>query len=330
MIETRAYARAGLLGNPSDGYFGKTISIAVRNFCAMAVLAPSSRLRIETDDSDGNVFSSMRGLAERVDRRGYYGGDRLVKAAIKKFHDYCMREGPAMKGGNFTISYRSTIPRQVGLAGSSAIVIAVLRGLMKFYGVDIPLDVIPTIALEAETEELGIDAGLQDRVIQAYEGCVSMDFDRAIMEEKGRGSYERIDPALLPPLYIAYRADLGKVSGRVLQEIRSGYDRGDRRVVDCLDRIAGLARMGREALLRGDHDRFFDLMNENFDLRSLVMTISDGNREMIERARACGASAKFAGSGGSIVGMVRDAAALARLTDELRKIGAEVITPEVE
>jgi len=32
IIRKRAYARAGLIGNPSDGYHGKTISIIVRNF----------------------------------------------------------------------------------------------------------------------------------------------------------------------------------------------------------------------------------------------------------------------------------------------------------
>ena len=32
IIRKRTYARAGLLGNPSDGYYGKTISIIVRNF----------------------------------------------------------------------------------------------------------------------------------------------------------------------------------------------------------------------------------------------------------------------------------------------------------
>jgi len=41
IIETRAYARAGLLGNPSDGYFGKTISVIVRNFGASITLWPS-------------------------------------------------------------------------------------------------------------------------------------------------------------------------------------------------------------------------------------------------------------------------------------------------
>jgi len=38
IIRRRAYARAGLLGNPSDGYFGKTISVIVRNFAAEVVL----------------------------------------------------------------------------------------------------------------------------------------------------------------------------------------------------------------------------------------------------------------------------------------------------
>jgi len=38
IIRKRAYARAGLLGNPSDGYNGKTISISVRNFQAQVVL----------------------------------------------------------------------------------------------------------------------------------------------------------------------------------------------------------------------------------------------------------------------------------------------------
>ena len=38
IIRKRIYARAGLLGNPSDGYHGKTISISVRNFWSEVVL----------------------------------------------------------------------------------------------------------------------------------------------------------------------------------------------------------------------------------------------------------------------------------------------------
>jgi len=38
IIRTRAYPRVGLVGNPSDGYFGRTISFAFKNFCAEVVL----------------------------------------------------------------------------------------------------------------------------------------------------------------------------------------------------------------------------------------------------------------------------------------------------
>lgn len=33
-ITSRVNARIGLLGNPSDSYFGKTISLSLANFCA--------------------------------------------------------------------------------------------------------------------------------------------------------------------------------------------------------------------------------------------------------------------------------------------------------
>ena len=111
---------------------------------------------------------------------------------------------------NFSVRYQSNIPRQVGLAGSSAIIVATLRCLMEFYGVEIPRQVQPSLALSVETEELGIAAGLQDRVIQVYEGLVYMDFARDRMEERDGlpcGVYEPLDPALLPPLYVAYSTD---------------------------------------------------------------------------------------------------------------------------
>ncbi|MDA0285526.1 MAG: GHMP kinase, partial [Planctomycetota bacterium] len=38
LIRTRAYARAGLIGNPSDGYYGRTLSLIVRNYWAEVVL----------------------------------------------------------------------------------------------------------------------------------------------------------------------------------------------------------------------------------------------------------------------------------------------------
>ena len=44
--EAVAYARAGLIGNPSDGYFGKTISFTFRNFAAKVSLYENRQVEI--------------------------------------------------------------------------------------------------------------------------------------------------------------------------------------------------------------------------------------------------------------------------------------------
>jgi glucuronokinase len=329
IIERRAYARAGLLGNPSDGYFGKTISLIVRNFGAHVVLFESPELRIEPQDQDLDVYENIGHLVDSVSREGYYGGARLVKATIRKFHDHCSANNIALESGNFTVRYRASIPRQVGLAGSSAIVTATLRCLMEYFGVDIPIEAQPTLILSAEVDELGITAGLQDRVIQVYEGCVYMDFSEDLLSESGHGRYEPLDPDLLPRLYVAYRTEPEKVSGRVLNTLRTRYEEGDEHVVSTLQRIARIAEEGREALLMRDHERLGRLMNENFDLRSEIMHISKGSREMVRIARSCGAPAKFTGSGGAIIGIYSDDAMLERLVEEMTSVPARVIKPQI-
>jgi glucuronokinase len=322
-----AYARAGLLGNPSDGYFGKVIAISVKNFAARVILEPSPELRILGAAEDEDRYASPSAFLERLDLYGYYGGVRLVKAALKKFMEYCRASRIVIPSGNFSIRYESSIPRQLGLGGSSAIITAAFRAFMAFTGIDIPLEIQPSLILSAEREELEINAGFMDRVTQVYEGCVYMDFDRRILQEHGHGTYERLDPKLLPDLYLAYKPSLGKVSGRVLNEIRSNYDKGDPETIQTLAEIAALAEEGKRALLRGDKGVLFDLMNENFDLRRKIMTITPANLVMIATARRCGASSKFAGSGGSIIGMYRDDDIYARLEKELAELGAVVVKP---
>lgn len=329
LIETRAYARAGLLGNPSDGFFGKTIAISVRNFGASVTLYPSPELNIEPQPQDTSVFRSLHHLRDAVSTVGYHGGVPLLKAAIKKFAEYCEQEQIRLPNQNFSIRYNTSIPRQVGLSGSSAIIVATFRALMQFYRVEIPLPILPNLVLATETDELGITAGLQDRVIQCYEGCVYMNFEQSIMERQGHGDYEPIDARQLPKLYIAYNTDLSKQSGRVHNDVRARWLKGEEKVVATLNEIADLARQGYDALARHDTDQLNDLINRNFDLRAQIYTISDRNRSLIDTARACGASASFTGSGGSIIGLYRDDAMLNRLFVELRKINARVIKPFV-
>jgi glucuronokinase len=332
LIRQRAFARAGLVGNPSDGYHGKTISLIVRNLHAQVVLYEWEDVELIWSDEDHSRFRSVHELVQDVKLHGYYGGIRLVKAVIKKFVEYCQRQGHRLHDRNFSIRYRTTIPRQVGLAGSSAIIVATLRCLMEFFQVAIPPEVQPSLARAVETEELGIAAGLQDRVIQVYEGLVYMDFAQERMREQcgyGYGVYESLDPALLPPLYIAYKGEVSEPTEVFHNQIRARFNNGEVKVVEAMRKFARLAAEARAALLAGDAARLGRLMDENFDTRRSIYQLPAGQVQMVEVARAVGASAKFAGSGGAIIGTYRDEAMFEALQAAFAKIYCVVIKPVV-
>lgn len=330
IIRTRAYPRAGLVGNPSDGYFGKTIAFVFSDFQAEVTLYESPHLEILPNARDLSHFKNIRHLAEDVRQFGYYGGIRLLKATMKRFHDYCVANSIQLPDKNFTISYRTNIPSQVGLAGSSAIITACLRALMQFYEVTIPLPLLPGLTLSVENRELGISAGLQDRVAQAYEGLVYMDFNQKQLEEAGHGTYENLDPAALPLLYIAYRDDLSEVSEIFHNDIRGRFMRGEPEVIDAMCFWADLTDQVRRLLLSGHGKSIGTLLDANFDQRCKIYKISSGNLKMVEVARSVGASAKFSGSGGAIVGTYADEGMFARLRAVLAPMNVKIFKPTLK
>jgi len=329
MIQTRAYARAGLIGNPSDGYFGKTISFIIKNFSATVTLYESPRLTILPQRSDRLEFANFGELLEDVQLHGYYGGIRLIKAAIKRFGDYCAKIGAPINR-NFSIEYHTDIPIRVGLAGSSAIVTATMRALMEFFAVKIPQAVLPGLILSVELDELKIGAGLQDRVIQVYGGVVFMDFDRERMERDGFGLYEPMNANDLPPLFVVYHDTLAEGTEVTHNDLRSRYNRSDPQVLAGIKRWAELAQQARDLIVAGRGREIGPLMDANFDLRASLISISPGNRALVATGRTLGAAVKFAGSGGAVVGCYDgDPERLRRLAAAYKDLGATLIIPQI-
>ncbi len=309
IIRKLGYARAALLGNPSDGFHGKTIALLIRNFAAGVEIWESPELSILADPThDPTVFDSLEELRGTAAAQGYYGGLRLILATCKKFADVCKSRGVALPARNFTIRYRTDIPRQVGMGGSSAIISAAFHGLMDFYEVPataFPLPERPNIILQVETDELSIQAGLQDRVVSVYGGVVYMDFDQKLMESQGYGDYVRLDPDLLPPLFVAWGSPAGE-SGKAHSPIRVMWERGDPQVKEVMVRFASLAEEGWKALLDGDAARLGELINRNFDLRRELYgekALGPQTMRIVQIAREHGCPAKLPGSGGAAIGL---------------------------
>lgn len=283
-----ASARAALAGNPSDGYGGAVIALTLDAFQARAT-ARAGPGPAAVDDSE------------------------LVIATVSRFaRDHC----PDAADG--TVEWETSVPRGVGLGGSSAIVIATLRALCELYGVTLGRTQLATLALAVEREELGIAAGLQDRVAQSYGGLTFMDFGPD-------GGYEPLDPELLPPLVVAWREDTSAHSGIVHGDLGSRFDAGEEIVRHGMTRLAQLAREARSALVRGDHAAFAACVDASFDVRREMIELDERHVAMIERARACGASANYTGSGGAIAAVCRDESHSAELAAALRELGCGTV-----
>jgi glucuronokinase len=323
-----AYARAGLLGNPSDQYGGKTIAFSIRDFCARVTIESSDRFAIRPGPSDLIEFDSFLEAGDVFRERGCDDGVRLLRAAVRRFADHW--EG--MRGLveddrllRFEMRYETSIPRQVGLAGSSAIVIAALRALMAWFDTTIDPVALAELALAAEQEDLGIAAGPQDRVIQCYEGVMLMDF----REPRSAASYLPLAPEILPPLFVAWNPRGGRASGRIHEGVRRRWREGDEEVHRAMTVLCELVDSGSECLQRGDHGAFRKLMDQNFDIRAQLFPISKPNREMVEIGRSLGAGVKLCGSGGAVVGAPSDSADFAEIEQAYRSAGYGMIRPEV-
>lgn len=204
-----------------------------------------------------------------------------------------------------------------------------MKALLKFYALEwddlgLKIEEVPQVLLDVEKEELGISAGLQDRVIQTYGGLVHMDFDVDLLRRYGFGKYQPLPNVKLPPLYMCYNTRVGGDSGKVHSPIKERWLNGDLEVVNGMKELAALTDEGLTCLRKEDYSGFGVLMEKNFALRRSMYTdrvIGERNLEMIALAKEKGFAGKFTGSGGAIVCVKRSAPFELNVTqeDEVKK-----------
>jgi glucuronokinase len=156
-----------------------------------------------------------------------------------------------------------------------------------------------------------------------------MDFARDIMEKQGYGNYEPIEPKLLPRLYIAYRDELSEPTEVFHNNIRVRFQQGETKVVNAMRYWSNLTDKVRKLLEGGKSGEIGPLLDKNFDKRRSIYRLSQENLTMVETARSVGASAKFSGSGGAIVGTYADQKMFDRLKKALCDLRIKVIKPRI-
>jgi glucuronokinase len=245
-------ARAALAGNPSDGYGGAVVAVCL------------DALRAEVETGPGTGIDGP--------------APRLLEAAR------AAAGSPAV-----ALRARTTIPREVGLAGSSALVLAALQAL------EVPADGIPLAWLALEVERsVGLTAGLQDRITQTLGGTVAMDF--------AAGTFRRLEVSV-PPLVVAWRDDGAQSSGVVHRSLRERFDAGDPDLVGGMRTLREHGLAAAAALSSGDRRALAAAMDGSLETRASFVALDPAVRDMAAICRAFGAPVNQAGSGGAVVAL---------------------------
>jgi galactokinase/mevalonate kinase-like predicted kinase len=306
-----APGRAGIIGNPSDMYGGSVLSCSV-GMRARVTVTSAPALVLETDGKECHI-------ASRRDLRPQGDAFDVARAIL----DYLHLPPLACR-----VHYESEIPMRSGLAGSTALGVALLQALLAWQGERPNLYQLAERARYVELNYLKVVCGYQDAYMCTFGGLNYMDF-------RGKQFYRQAEAELfatVEPL-AAYASGMPFVLGftgvqhassAVHKPLRERWLDGEPVVVQGYERITEIARMGKKAIIQGDWPLLGRLMNDNHAIQRGLGGSGESNERLIAAALAAGApGAKLAGAGdGGTIIAIWPWKDTARLEEALHRAGA--------
>jgi D-glycero-alpha-D-manno-heptose-7-phosphate kinase len=198
---------------------------------------------------------------------------------------------------NATVTTRGESPAGAGIAGSSALTIALCGALTRWSGGDTDADRLLQVAMNVECQAIRVPTGVQDYRPALYGGIAAIELRVDGIRRVGLD----VDPLELERRIVIAYTGAPRHSGTNNWEITKRHTDGDRHIFDCFERIRDTAVAMRQALQRGEWDEVGRQIAIEWDNRKRLApgvttpTIED----LISRARAAGATAaKVCGAGG--------------------------------
>jgi hydroxymethylglutaryl-CoA reductase len=267
---------------------GKTILLGEHSVVygrhALAAPVPLAiRARVE-DADEGTTFMIPRwGVEQRLSAGNEHPGSFLQSLGLllEKFDiaDRSMR-----------IQVYPNVPRAMGLGGSAALAVAVIRALDRHCGLNLSEDDICALAYECEKVAHGTPSGI-DNTVATY--------GRTLL-------YQRGEPALIKPLELAEPLPLviglsgvESLTAKMVARVRRAWERNRMLYERIFDDIDALTLQGVEALESRDLEQFGELMNICQGQLNALQVSSWEIEELIQVVRDNGAlGAKLTGGGG--------------------------------
>lgn len=198
---------------------------------------------------------------------------------------------------NITMRTRGESPAGAGIAGSSALNVAVCGALARWAGTEVEPEQLLMTAMNVEAQAIRVPTGFQDYRPAMYGGIAALELGPQGLTRVALD----IDPRELERRIVLCYTGAPRKSGTNNWEIMKRHIDGDRHVFDCFERIRDIAGRMRQALARGDWDATADHLADEWSNRKRLApgVTTPQIDELIARALAAGArAAKVCGAGG--------------------------------
>jgi D-glycero-alpha-D-manno-heptose-7-phosphate kinase len=198
---------------------------------------------------------------------------------------------------NVTVTTRGESPAGAGIAGSSALTIALCGALARWTRGSIEPEHMLKVAMNVECQTIKVPTGVQDYRPAIFGGVAAI--------ELGVDGVRRValdvDPRELERRIVLAYTGAPRNSGTNNWEIIKRHIDGDRHVFDCFERIRDTAIAMRAALDRGDWDEVGRQIAKEWDNRRHLApgVTTPAIDDLVARAAKAGATAaKVCGAGG--------------------------------
>jgi D-glycero-alpha-D-manno-heptose-7-phosphate kinase len=238
---------------------------------------------------------------ERVDLRSV---DTNTQLAARRWSDLDGSELPLLsflarhyRLERATVTTRGESPAGAGIAGSSALTIALCGALAQWTGASSDPDTLLQIAMNVECQTIRVPTGVQDYRPALYGGVAAIELG---VDRVRRAAIDVDPPELEQRIVLAYTG-APRNSGTNNWEIIKRHLDGDRGIFDCFERIRDTAVAMRAALERADWNEVGRQIATEWDNRKRLApgVTTPAIDDLIARASAAGATAaKVCGAGG--------------------------------
>ncbi len=198
---------------------------------------------------------------------------------------------------NATLRTRGESPAGAGIAGSSALTIAVCGALLRWTGAASDDAEMLQVAMNVECRAIGVPTGVQDYRPALFGGIAAVE----LRVDGIRRVALEVDPRELGRRLVLAYTGAPRNSGTNNWDIVKRHLDGDAQVFDCFERIRDTAAAMRQALERGDWDEVGrQIAAEWRNRRRLAPGVTTATiDDLIARAMRAGATAaKVCGAGG--------------------------------